>query len=161
MLTDGASSIQARPKLFCPSCLLACVIGLALLLAGYLVGWPLFQSRVATSQIDRGKALYAQHCASCHGKNLEGQPDWQTRKADGKMPAPPHDETGHTWHHSDVQLFRITKLGVSAVVPDYESDMIGFGDKMSDDEIRAVIDYIKTTWPPRQREYQEQRNQVQ
>jgi mono/diheme cytochrome c family protein len=90
------SSIQARHELFCPSCLLACVIGSALLLAGYFVGWPLFQSRVSASQIEAGKALYAQHCASCHGANLEGQPDWQARKADGKMPAPPHDDSGHT-----------------------------------------------------------------
>jgi mono/diheme cytochrome c family protein len=130
-------------------------------MAGYLAGWPLSHSRVATSPIEKGKALYVQHCASCHGANLEGQPDWQTRKADGKLPAPPHDETGHTWHHSDDQLFRITKLGVSAVVPNYESDMIGFGDKMSDDELRAVIEYIKSTWPQRQRDHQEQRNQVQ
>ena len=59
------------------------------------------------------------------------------------MPVPPHDETGHTWHHSDDQLFRITKLGVPAIVPDYESDMMGFADKLSDEEIRAVIEFIK------------------
>ena len=77
------------------------------------------------------------------------------------MPAPPHDATGHTWHHSDDQLFKITKLGISDVVPDYESDMIGFGNKMSDDQIRMVIEFIKSTWPQRQRDYQEQRNRVE
>lgn len=154
-------SFLMHHKLFCPSCCLACVIALGLVFAGFVLVWPIVQSRVSAGQIEAGKALYAKHCASCHGANLEGQPNWQTRKADGKMPAPPHDATGHTWHHSNDQLFRITKLGVSAVVPDYESDMIGFGDKMSDDEIRAVIAYIKSTWPSRQREYQEQRNQVQ
>jgi mono/diheme cytochrome c family protein len=146
---------------FCPSCLIACAVGLFLLGIGHFVAWPLLQSRSSAGQIEMGRLLYAQHCAACHGVNLEGQPNWQTRKVDGKLPAPPHDETGHTWHHSDDQLVRITKLGVSAVVPNYQSDMIGFGDKMSDDEIRAVIEYIKSTWPQRQREYQEQRNQAQ
>lgn len=77
------------------------------------------------------------------------------------MPAPPHDATGYTWHRSDDQLFKITKLGISAVVPDYESDMMGSGDKMSDDQIRMVIEYIKSTWPQRQKDYQEHRNRVE
>lgn len=94
-----------------------------------------------------GEALYLQHCASCHGVELEGQPDWKTRKADGKLPAPPQDETGHSWHHSDKQLFAITKFGIEALVPDYKSDMAGFGGVMSDEEIWAVLDYIKSQWP--------------
>jgi len=149
------------PKLLCLSCLVACGIGFVLLLLGYLVGWPLLQARVSASSIETGKKLYAQYCAACHGTNLEGQPNWQTRKEDAKLPAPPHDATGHTWHHSDDQLFKITKLGISDVVPDYESDMIGFGNKMSDDQIRMVIEFIKSTWPQRQRDYQEQRNRVE
>jgi mono/diheme cytochrome c family protein len=148
-------------SLFCPSCFLACAIGLSLISAGYIFGWPLLQSRVAAGQLKTGKALYAQHCATCHGANLEGQSSWQTPKADGKLPAPPHDETGHTWHHSDDQIFRITKLGVSAVVPSYESDMIGFADKLSDEEIRAIIAFIKSSWPQKHRQYQEQRNQME
>lgn len=107
-----------------------------------------------------GKALYVQHCTVCHGANLEGQPNWQSRRTDGRLPAPPHDDTGHTWHHSDDQLFKITKLGVSAVVPDYESDMVGFAGKMSDEEIRAVIAFIKSTWSQQSKEYQEQRNRL-
>ncbi len=30
-----------------------------------------------------------------------------------------------------------------------------WGDKLSDDEIRAVLTYIKTFWGPRERAYQE------
>ena len=70
------------------------------------------------------------------------------------MPAPPHDETGHTWHHSDQDLFAITKGGVEAVVPDYESDMPAFDGILSDEEIEAVLGYIKSTWPERQRAFQ-------
>ena len=76
------------------------------------------------------------------------------RLASGRMPAPPHDRTGHTWHHSDRNLFVVTKGGVGAVVPGYESDMPAFEDVLSDDEIAAVLSFIKSTWPQRQREFQ-------
>jgi mono/diheme cytochrome c family protein len=157
---DLLKVIDKNPT-FCPSCFLACAIGLLLLAIGYFVGWPLLQSRVSARQIELGKALYAQHCASCHGVNLEGQPNWQTRKADGKLPAPPHDDSGHTWHHSDDQLFKITKLGVSAIVPGYMSDMIGFQGKMSDEEIQAVLNFIKSRWSEPHRDYQAERSRYQ
>ncbi len=103
--------------------------------------------RVA-ERIALGKVLYGEHCASCHGKNLEGQPNWKVAKPDGRLFAPPHDATGHTWHHPDEQLFEITKKGTEAVVGGtYESDMIGFANVLNDDEIRAVLTYIESTWP--------------
>ena len=70
-----------------------------------------------------GKVVYDEQCARCHGAKLEGQPDWRHRLPNGRMPAPPHDPTGHTWHHSDKQLFDMTKLGPDALVPGYQSDM--------------------------------------
>lgn len=95
-----------------------------------------------------GQRLYAQHCASCHGADLEGEPKWRRRGPDGLLPAPPHDETGHTWHHPDQQLFAITKFGTAALVGrNYRSNMMSFGDVLDDSEIRAVLDYIKSTWP--------------
>lgn len=110
---------------------------------------PALAEDIDPATIQLGQQLYATNCASCHGANLQGQPDWKHRLANGRMPAPPHDVTGHTWHHSDRDLFNLTKLGVAAVVGDgYESDMPAFGDKLSDDAIKAVLDYIKSTWPP-------------
>lgn len=100
-----------------------------------------------------GQALYSTNCASCHGANLEGQPDWRRRLDTGRMPAPPHDASGHTWHHSYDDLFAITKGGVGAVVPGYESDMPAFAETLSDAEINAILDYIISTWPPRQRAF--------
>jgi mono/diheme cytochrome c family protein len=95
-----------------------------------------------------GGDLYEVHCASCHGASLEGQDDWQQRLPNGRLPAPPHDETGHTWHHPDALLIAITTEGTAALVGDgYESDMIGFGDILSEAEIVAVLSYIKSTWP--------------
>ena len=109
----------------------------------------------ALAQDVNGQELYVEHCASCHGVNLEGQPNWRTRLSSGRMPAPPHDETGHTWHHADDQLFQITKQGIEALAPKgYESDMLGFGDVLSDDEIWAVLTFIKSTWPDKIRETQ-------
>lgn len=103
----------------------------------------------------QGQCLYASNCATCHGANLQGQPDWKRRLATGRMPAPPHDVAGHSWHHSDRDLFNLTKLGVAAVMGDgYESDMPAFGGKLSDDEIKAVLAYIKSTWPARAQQVQ-------
>ncbi|MCY4416180.1 MAG: cytochrome c [Chloroflexi bacterium] len=97
---------------------------------------------------DRGAVVYREHCASCHGFNLEGQPGWQMRNADGTLPAPPHDASGHTWHHSDQLLFDLTKLGPSEVIGnDYQSTMPGFSDVLHDDDIWAVLAYIESQWP--------------
>ena len=95
-----------------------------------------------------GKSVYGDQCASCHGANLEGQANWRERLPTGRLPAPPHDRTGHTWHHPDAQLFDITKRGPAAVVGgSYESDMPGFDGVLTDAEIIAVLSYIKSTWP--------------
>ena len=105
-----------------------------------------------SAKIARGARAYAQQCAACHGAKLEGQPDWRKRLANGRLPAPPHDETGHTWHHTDAVLFGITKEGLvpgKYAPPGYESDMPAFGGKLSDDEIWAVLAYIKKHWTSR------------
>jgi len=104
--------------------------------------------------IERGAGHYAENCASCQGADLEGQPDWRRRLDTGRMPAPPHDETGHTWHHADQQIFDITKNGLASVVPGYESDMPVFDGTLSDAEITAILGYIKSTWPERERGFQ-------
>ncbi len=104
--------------------------------------------------VQAGEKVYHAQCAACHGAELEGQPDWRRRLENGRMPAPPHDETGHTWHHSDRNLFIVTKGGVQALVPGYESDMPAFEGVLTDDEIADVVAYIKSTWPERQREFQ-------
>lgn len=100
-----------------------------------------------TTQIAQGAALYTARCASCHGGNLEGQPNWQQPLANGTMPAPPHDASGHTWHHNDASLFATVKYGGAATSPTGAPNaMPAFAD-LTDDEIWAVLAYIKSTWP--------------
>jgi mono/diheme cytochrome c family protein len=98
--------------------------------------------------VARGETLYMEHCATCHGAHLEGQPDWTRRLTNGRLPAPPHDESGHTWHHADDVLFGITKHGmVPPYAPDgYESDMPAFAGRLADRDIWAVLAYIKSKW---------------
>lgn len=95
-----------------------------------------------------GGEVYREHCASCHGVELEGQPGWQRPLPDGGLPAPPHDADGHTWHHPDRLLFDITKFGGQAFAPPgFKSNMPSFGQILSDAEIGAVLAFIKTRWP--------------
>ncbi|WP_413782770.1 c-type cytochrome [Thalassovita sp.] len=100
--------------------------------------------------VETGKGLYAEHCASCHGAQLEGQANWRDRDENGYLPAPPHDQSGHTWHHADAQLFMLTKYGVEALIGGgYKSHMTPYEDVLTDEEIIAVLAYIKSTWPER------------
>lgn len=98
--------------------------------------------------VAEGARIYQADCAACHGVQLEGQANWRQRNASGRLPAPPHDQSGHTWHHPDAQLFAMTKQGIAALVGDgYQSDMPAYEEVLSDQEILAVLSYIKSTWP--------------
>lgn len=110
-----------------------------------------------TVQVSRGEKVYQRFCSLCHGKNLQGQSDWRERGPNGKMPAPPHDESGHTWHHSDDMLFGIIKFGlVPPYAPrNYETDMPGWGETLQDEDIAAVLAFLKSRWPERERGFQE------
>ncbi len=113
--------------------------------------------------VDVGQHLYAENCASCHGANLEGQPNWQTPNDDGTLPAPPHDATGHTWHHDNKLLFEYTKLGGRDALAlrglsDFNSGMQGFGDTLSDADIWDILAYIRSTWPDQVRKIQDGQN---
>jgi len=107
-----------------------------------------------------GQAVYAKHCAACHGARLEGQPHWRERDAGGRLPAPPHDASGHTWHHPDQVLFDITKYGVAkaANLKDYDSAMPAYEGVLSDAEIVAVLSWIKSQWPATIRAQQDEVN---
>jgi mono/diheme cytochrome c family protein len=113
--------------------------------------------------IQTGQILYVQNCASCHGINLEGQPNWRSPNGDGILPAPPHDATGHTWHHDNALLFEYTKCGGQGAlatrgITDFNSGMPAFKDVISDEDIWNVLAYIRSTWPERNQKTQAGRN---
>lgn len=107
------------------------------------------------NDLPNGRRIYEQYCASCHGVQGEGAENWKQRNEVGELPPPPHDETGHTWRHGDSMLFRMISQGWRD--PFNKTDhltMPAFGDELTDDEIKAVIDYLKTLWTDDQRQYQ-------
>ena len=135
----------------------------ALALAAYLLAQPGGGATNADPNdaelVALGGRVYAERCAACHGASLEGQPNWKERLPTGGLPAPPHDETGHTWHHPDRLLFGIVEQGGRAYAPaDFQSNMPAFGGVLSDREIWAALAYIKSRWPPTIRARQERIN---
>ncbi len=160
---DRNTTVARRPpnlgtKIFIGA-VVAAVLGVAWSVGGYLGRAPASAGigRTDGATLALGAKVYGTHCASCHGANLEGEPNWRERKPSGRMPAPPHDDSGHTWHHPDAVLFGITKEGLvpgKYAPPGYQSDMPGFGGALSDDEIWAVLAYIASRWSPRARAHQ-------
>ncbi len=110
-------------------------------------------------QVRRGSRIYAEHCAACHGANIEGQADWRKRNPDGTLPAPPHDANGHTWHHPDQLLFDYTQKGGQALAPKgFTSAMPKFDGVLSNSDTWSVLAYIKSHWPEDARKRQESMN---
>ena len=100
------------------------------------------------SLVTLGQNIYSENCASCHGAQLEGQKNWRKRDDEGYLPAPPHNETEHTWHHPDEYLFLLTKYGIEKIIgKKYLNNMPAYKDILTDKEIIAVLSFIKSKWP--------------
>ncbi|MEM6986150.1 MAG: c-type cytochrome [Pseudomonadota bacterium] len=136
---------------------------LSLVMLAMLPTWAIADHELQDRDLRVGQSLYTQHCAVCHGAALQGQPDWRVRNPDGTLPAPPHDETGHTWHHENGYLFTYTKYGGTAVMArmalqDMRSGMPAFGSVLPDEAIWAVLAFIQSTWPEDIKAIQAERN---
>jgi mono/diheme cytochrome c family protein len=111
------------------------------------------------AMVSFGKEIYVQNCASCHGIQLEGQANWRQRDLNGYLPAPPHDKTGHTWHHHDKYLFDITKYGIEKMIgKKYPNNMPAYEGQLTDEAIISVLSYIKSKWPTHIQRQHDQRN---
>lgn len=111
-------------------------------------------------EVTEGRKIYEQYCAVCHGTQGEANNDWNKPDEKGEMPPPPHDESGHTWRHSDAMLFRMIAEGWRH--PFNKTDrltMPAFEDILTDQEIQSVIEYLKTLWTEDQRRYQQNESQ--
>lgn len=99
-------------------------------------------------QVAFGSRVYERICANCHGAELDGQLGWEQPLKDGTRLAPAHSAEGKTWRKADETLFEVVKFGGESLKPDGGvSRMPGFGEKLTDHEIWAVIAFIKSTWP--------------
>lgn len=135
------------------------LLGLSLLAANPVLAGHELDNR----DLRNGRVLYAENCAACHGARLEGQPNWREPDENGVLPAPPHDETGHTWHHDNRLLFDYTKLGGEDAlalrgVTGIASGMPGFSGTLTDADIWDTLAFIRSQWPPRVQAVQDARN---
>ncbi len=103
-------------------------------------------------QLAEGKQVYGLNCASCHGAKLEGQANWRQKGADGLYPAPPQDDAGHSWRHSDQYLIDVVKNGL--FLDGKQTNMPSYKNKLSESEIIAVLTYIKGSWSAEKRAIQ-------
>jgi S-disulfanyl-L-cysteine oxidoreductase SoxD len=129
------------------------IIGVAALVAWLITHFslaavPRFANADDDATVERGKRIYRFQCSSCHGRYLQGQSLWQLNDKDAGRRAPAHDETGHTWQHSDEALFQKTKYGrFEPTRTDLVTYMPAFKDVLSDADTLAVIAFIKRRWP--------------
>ncbi len=93
--------------------------------------------------VSQGKAVFEQHCATCHGDRAQGDPQWRKRGPDGLFPPPPLDGSGHAWHHPTRQLREMIRNGS----PPGQGKMPAWGDKLTSAEIDAVIAWFQSLWP--------------
>lgn len=142
------------------------LVGINLTFGGLLFAQQNNMVQPQNVDVENGEVLYAKACASCHGVLLEGQKDWRQENESGVFPAPPHDETGHTWHHGDRLLFAYTKFGGEAIfaakgIEGVKSNMPGFSETLSDQEIWDILAFIKSTWSERVRKLQASRTEAE
>ena len=131
------------------------LVGFAAALFAVLAWWvPSLENKIpggSPGEIRLGEALYGRNCAICHGEAGVGETPAKAnggRKPDGGYIAPAHNGNGHTWHHPPDVLFTIVKNGSSAS----DSSMKGWKGRLKDEEIRAILGYIFSLWPPDLRE---------
>lgn len=152
----------ARQRIRAQSMLLAALLLAALVLAG--CNQTPDRSRESSQPAAAGEALptlspediaaghliYRNLCAECHGPDLEGEAGWKQQNEDGSFRAPPHTAGGHTWHHADPVLIEAIKLGgtrFAGLDVGGTSNMPAYGEVLTDEEIHAVLTYLKSTWP--------------
>ena len=121
---------------------------------------PMHQA--ADDQLTRGEALYPANCQSCHG---------DARTGEGGLPGVPnHGPAGHTWHHSDPNLTEIILDGSGAMgemmrdmmnVPPETPRMPAWRGTWSDEDIAAILTYIKAGWTPEQQRFQRETPMMQ
>jgi len=102
-----------------------------------------FERNKDIPKIVRGGQLFKQNCASCHGDNAQGAEGWQKRDAQGKLPPPPLNGTGHAWHHPTTGLKQTIFYGTEKL----GGSMPGWKDKLTNAEVDEILAWLQAKWP--------------
>lgn len=88
---------------------------------------------------EEGRRLYVGLCAGCHGSNGEGQPHASV----------PLDTNTTAMLDNPINLVRIIREGVPArslAGGERMQEMPAFGDRLSDQELAALVNYLRVRW---------------
>lgn len=90
--------------------------------------------------MEKGKALYRRHCASCHGAGGKG--DGGQALSGGE----PSDLTDDAWDtgSTDGEIFVVIRDGLSA-------DMLAYKDKLKDEQMWQVVVYLRSLGPKQEK----------
>lgn len=108
---------------------------LSVILVGLSASWALAENPRGNSKA--GESIYQQHCAGCHGTTGDGLgPEIK------ELIVPPANFRAPKYRtKTDMDLYLGIKQGVLF------SPMHGWADRLSDQEIRDVLNYIRTFAP--------------
>lgn len=140
--TYGKTSARRKKLSTTPGWVWLMVAGGVLILAGAVLAMRPADGGQATAVLAppevlaQGEAIFTETCAACHGAEGEGNV------------GPALNGSMHAWHHVDSQLRSVIRDGIEGTA------MVGHKDHLSDEEIDAVISYIKVWWTPEQRRMQ-------
>jgi mono/diheme cytochrome c family protein len=115
------------------------ILGLVFILLVLGLMWQAGSSGELASPevLAQGETIYRENCVACHGPTGEGNV------------GPALNGSAHTWHHADPQLLSFIRDGIPG------TQMAAQRDNFSEEEINAVISYIKSWWMPQQRQMQQ------
>ena len=91
----------------------------------------------------QGKPLYERNCATCHGPQGQGDPNWRQKNADGSFKPPPLNGTAHTWHHPAGDLMATIMNGSSPGT----GNMPAWRDILTPKQVASIIAYFQEFWP--------------
>lgn len=94
-----------------------------------------------TKSIARGRQFYLVHCVECHDQDGKGL---GRRDFNGTPPADLTDPDAWLYGTSAPAIFASTREGT-------KNDMPAFKDKMQDEQIWHVVNFLRSLWPESKR----------